>query len=173
MSMFKVICGWSRGMSHRCIANIFQFHLDLRKNDSSMSWYPSFLHLLCACQVVPIGGIYVSFCQNILMLCRPHCLANGFWVKTFFLLGNCAVWIRLWKTFVQEDSWEALLILNPHHINTGGILIFSFIEVIGNQPVLYGFQLKSSPFSTGHFMWVKYKVVSQLSQPIFFIVIFK
>ena len=90
---------------------VFQFHLDLIHNNPSISWYPSLAHFFCACQMVPIGSLYGSFCQSSFVLHRPHCLVIGFWFLTLFMWVTCKVWRILSKFIAQSNYWEALLIL--------------------------------------------------------------
>ena len=69
-----------------------QYHLDIRKNHSPMSWY----------KYSPIYFVRVRWCQlvvymvlSVKILYRPHCLAGDFLVENLFLLGNCLVWSGL------------------------------------------------------------------------------
>ena len=91
----------------------FQYHLYLRKNDSSISWYPSLLHLLWAYQGVPIGSPSGYFCQSVLMLRRPHYLASVSRVETLFLLGNCTIYVCYFFATGPQDGDVPNLDRNP------------------------------------------------------------
>ena len=113
LSIFNVICALSRSLYHRCIGNSFSVPLIPKKNDSSISWYPSLLNLLWAYQGVPIGSPSGYFCQSVLMLRRPHYLASVSRVETLFLLGNCTISVFFLGATGPQDGDVPNLDRNP------------------------------------------------------------